>query len=97
MSFTKKAKVTSFLAFFLLLTVLIEVVYLNTYKSMNDDILSKKRAFVLLSGLPDLAISSENSFVRHRSISDIFSTYSNDATLREYSQATFSTSHKEIN
>ena len=59
--------------------------------------LAKKMVFVELLGLPDLAFSSQNSFVRHRSLSDTFSIYNNDGALREYSPATFSISHKETN
>ncbi len=95
--FTKKSRVMFFLAFLIFSSTLIEVVYLDINKSMDEESLNKKRLFVELSGLPDLAIFSQNSFVRHRSLSDIFSIYSNDGTLREYSDATFAISHKEIN
>ncbi len=96
-SFTKKARLTLLIAFSLSLFVLVELIYISSTKSMNDDMLSKKRTFVSVIGLPDLAISSQDSFVRHRSISDTFSIYANDGTLREYSNTTFAISHKEIN
>jgi hypothetical protein len=61
---------------------------------MDIDMLNKKNSFVKLTGLPDLAIASNDSFIRVRSLSDIFSIYSVDPTLREYSSATFSISDK---
>ena len=54
---------------------------------------SKKEEFVILSGLPDLAISTEATFVRHRSMSDMFSIYKDDGSLREYFPSTYAYSH----
>ncbi len=54
---------------------------------------SKKEKFVLLSGLPDLAISTEATFIRHRSMSDLFSIYKDDGSLREYFPSTYTYSH----
>ena len=56
----------------------------------------KKISFVRLSGLPDLAISTEANYVRHRSLSDIFSIYKDDGSLREYFPSTFIISHSHI-
>ena len=54
---------------------------------------NKKEEFVILSGLPDLAISTEATFVRHRSMSDMFSIYKDDGSLREYFPSTYAYSH----
>lgn len=89
----KKSRVLLGVFAFLTLALGVEVTYLSLYKSMSDEALSKKRIFVLKTGLPDLALSSETPYIRHRSVSDVFSVYGDDATLREYSRASFSTSN----
>lgn len=95
--FTSKVTKTFYITSFLLCFVFLEVMYLQVNKSMSKEIRGKKNRFVTLTGLPDLAISNESNFIRHRSTSDVFSIYSNDPTLREYSKTTFSTSQREIN
>jgi hypothetical protein len=96
-SFTKKAKITIFLAFSLFVSLIIEVVYLQNVKSMDKNMLVKKQIFVGLTALPDLAFANENSYVRHRSLAKVFDIYNNDSSLREYSDTTFAINHKEIN
>jgi hypothetical protein len=56
----------------------------------------KKEQFVSLSGLPDLAIVTESFAIRHRTLSDLFSIYSDDPTLREYFPSSFAYSHSHI-
>jgi hypothetical protein len=97
MNFTSKVSKTFYVTFFLLSFVVVEVFYLQMNKSMSTDDKERKNSFVKLIGLPDLAISNESSFIRHRSVSDLFSIYSNDPSLREYSKITFSTSPRDIN
>lgn len=70
-----------------------EVFYINATKSMNRDSREAKLQFIRLSGLPDLAISTEATYVRHRSMSDLFSIYKDDGSLREYFPSTFAYSH----
>ncbi|MEK6659103.1 MAG: hypothetical protein AABY36_05420 [Campylobacterota bacterium] len=84
-------------SFFALTTLFfIEVGYLYTAKSVNVDALDKKKEFVKSLGIPDLAISTEASYVRHRSLSDFFSIYRDDGTLREYFASTYLFSHSNI-
>ncbi|MFA6196427.1 MAG: hypothetical protein WC656_07260 [Sulfurimonas sp.] len=86
-----------FLLFASLLTFLaVEFLYIETTKKMSDVSTEKKIIFVQLSGLPDLAINSESSFVRHRSLSDLFSIYQEDGSLREHALATYAISHSHI-
>lgn len=66
-----------------------EVVYLYKTKSLDESSLAIKREFVGTLLLPDLAISTEASYVRHRSLSDFFSIYRDDASLREYFASTY--------
>ncbi len=77
-----------------LLTV--ELLYLQTTKAMSKNQKEKKENFVTIAGLPDLAIVTETSSVRHRSMSDLFSIYRDDANLREYFPSTFTYSHSHI-
>jgi len=71
----------------------IELVYLNQAKSIGKISIDKKVNFVRLTGLPDLAISTETTYIRHRSLADVFSIYPDDPSLREYSYASFSTNN----
>lgn len=73
-----------------------EYLYLESAKSISSDMLNSKMAFVSLVGLPDLAISTEATYVRHRSMSDLFSIYKDDGTLREYFPSTYAYSHSHI-
>lgn len=85
----KKAKIViySFSLFIILLTL--ELVYLETFKSTSEDQIELKKEFVSLVGLPDLAISTEATFIRHRSLSSTFDIYKDDGTLREYFPSSF--------
>jgi len=60
-----------------------ELVYLYSYKRVNESSMMEKNLFVKYVGLPDLAIWSETPFMRHRSISSHFETLPNDFTLKE--------------
>lgn len=73
-----------------------EAMYLQSEQSNSSETLSSKRAFVNLVGLPDLAISTETTYVRHRSMSDLFSIYKDDGSLREYFPSTFTYAHSSI-
>ncbi|MDD3441779.1 hypothetical protein [Sulfurimonas denitrificans] len=75
--------------FFLLSLLSFEVVYLYKTKSLDGNSLAIKREFVTTLLLPDLAISTEASYIRHRSLSDFSSIYRDDASLREYFASTY--------
>ncbi|MCV6607595.1 MAG: hypothetical protein OIF32_05240 [Campylobacterales bacterium] len=57
----------------------------------------EKQQFVKTVGLPDLAISTEAAFVRHRSLADLFSVFKDSPELTEYYPSTFSTNHGNFN
>ncbi|SFV52885.1 hypothetical protein MNB_SV-12-1350 [hydrothermal vent metagenome] len=80
------------------LTILLvgELVYLQQTKEMTQEQQLKKRNFVTIAGLPDLAIVTETSYIRHRTMSDLFSIYRDDASLREYFPSTFVYSYSGI-
>ncbi|MDD2653130.1 MAG: hypothetical protein PHX44_08795 [Sulfurimonas sp.] len=67
--------------------VVVEIFYLSSTKNEAD--FAKKREFVATVGLADLAISTEASYIRHRSMSDFFSIYRDDGTLRDYFASTY--------
>lgn len=74
-----------FFIFFILTSTCIEVLYLN----LKDKNVQDKKDFVKFIGLPDLAISNETHYVRHRSLSDTFSIFSNSPSLSENFPSTF--------
>lgn len=76
--------------------LVVEVIYLDDAKSMTEQQRQKKVDFVKLTGLPDLAISTEANYVRHRSLSSVFGIYKDDSSLREYFPSTFVISHSHI-
>ncbi|WP_294884216.1 MULTISPECIES: hypothetical protein [unclassified Sulfurimonas] len=58
--------------------------------------LNLKNDFTKVVGLPDLAISTEASFIRHRTMSNLFSIYKDDPSLREYFPSTYTYTHSHI-
>lgn len=94
--YTSKSRMLIYVFLTLLFVLLGEGLYLGIFKSMSDAALIKKINFVKLSTLPDLAISTEASYVRHRSLSNVFSIYKDDGSLREYFPSTYAISHSHI-
>ncbi|NOZ90168.1 MAG: hypothetical protein GXO60_02660 [Epsilonproteobacteria bacterium] len=86
--------------FYIFLSVIIlfigEILYLSLTKSITNQQKLYKKQFTHIVGLPDLAISTESLYIRHRTLSDIFSIYSDDPSLREYFPTTFVYSHSHI-
>ena len=76
--------------------LIVELIYLKHTREMTEKQQIKKQNFVKIAGLPDLAIVTETSSVRHRTMSDLFSIYRDDANLREYFPSTFVYSHSHI-
>ncbi len=66
-----------------------EVLFYN-FKSenMTEVILQKKKA-VALTQLPDLAFVTETVWLRHRSITSLFSVFPEDGTLLDYYPSSF--------
>jgi len=83
---------------FLILLLLfgIEIIYLYQTKRITSQQRLKKELFVHISRLPDLAIVTESFAIRHRTVADLFSIYSDDPTLREYFPSSFAYSHSHI-
>ncbi len=89
-----KLKTTFVLSFMFLISIIIaaEIIYLVS----QDKKTLEKETFVKLIGLPDLAISNETHYVRHRSLSDTFSIFSNSPTLSENFPSTFVYNYSNI-
>jgi len=85
----KKSKFV-FYTFVLLGTILIfQISYLYNTKTITLSELKLKNSFTKLVGLPDLAISTEASYVRHRSLSNMGDIFKDDGSLREYFVSTY--------
>jgi hypothetical protein len=81
------------LAMFSILSLIFaQVIYLK----LQDKKSVEKRLFVKFIGLPDLAISNETHYVRHRSLSDTFSIFSNSPTLSENFPSTFVYNYSDV-
>lgn len=84
-------KTTALFYTFLGLTTffVVQIVYLSSGESMTASMKEKKILFVSLTALPDLALSSESTYIRHRSLSTVSDIYSLDGSLREYDLSTY--------
>ena len=71
----------------------VQTYILDTTKSMSKEVLSKKLTFLELTQLPDLSISTEATYIRHRSMATLGDIYKDDASLREYFPSTYAISH----
>jgi len=71
----------------------IEFLYISNTQKLTQKSLDKKLAFVHITKLSDLAFSTEATYIRHRSLSSVFSLYKDDLSLREYMPTTFSVTY----
>jgi len=87
-----------FIKFFMLLFAIgvIETLYIAQTQTLSMADIQLKQGFVSLTGLPDLAISSEASFVRHRSLSSIFDIYRDGEGLKSYFPSSSTYWHSNI-
>jgi len=92
----KKSFFLMFFLIFLFSFLSTFVFYLSTTKSLSKEDIQTKNEFVRTTGLPDLALATQSTAIRHRSISDLFSIYKDDGTLREYFPTTFVYSHSKL-
>lgn len=88
-----KSKVTLYIFAFLFVFISGESFYLAAFESMKEESLDKKNTLTQLIGLPDLALSSQDGVLRHRSLGDIFTLYKDAPTLRESSSTSFVVNH----
>jgi hypothetical protein len=94
--YTPKTPRLLFILLSLVAILVLESLYLSAIKIFSIETQTKRKEFVAISGLSDLAISTEATFIRHRSMSDMFSIYKDDGSLREYFPSTYAYSHSHI-
>ncbi len=92
----KKSKITFYIFSLLGAILVIQIAYLSSLKSMSLETKEKKVLFVGLTGLPDLAFSSNSSYIRHRTLSMVSDIYNLDGCLREYDSATYAIANSKI-
>ena len=92
----KKSKYLFSIIVLVLFTLSIELVYLQNSKTLSKKDIEDKNILVSSLGLPDLAISTEAMYIRHRSLSDTFSIFKEGPELKEYFPSTFVYSHSHI-
>ena len=76
---------------FLLVVVLttLEITFYSYQSNNNSLLIEKKRKAISLTQLPDIALVTETVWIRHRSISNVFSIFPEDGTLLDYYPASF--------
>ncbi|MBK8944233.1 MAG: hypothetical protein IPM32_03080 [Ignavibacteriae bacterium] len=82
---------TKFLFIFVLVITIsiFEIIYYGYYSEQKSKLFHIKRKSVNLVQLPDLALSTEAIWIRHRSITNIFSIVPDDGNLLEYYPSSF--------
>jgi hypothetical protein len=77
----------------LICTLVFQVFYMYKKNALHVE---EKNRFARLVKLPDLAISNSANFIRHRSLADTFSLFSNSPELLEYFPSTFTYNYSPI-
>ncbi|QIR75645.1 hypothetical protein FA592_05150 [Sulfurospirillum diekertiae] len=84
------ARVTFLTLFFTVcVTIMAQLLYFSNIQGLTSSMITCKEDLVALVGLPDLALVSEAHYVRHRSLSDVFSYFNESPELLEYFPSTF--------
>jgi len=73
----------------LCVTIMAQLLYFSNTQGLTLSKITCKEELVALVGLPDLALVSEAHYVRHRSLSDVFSYFNESPELLEYFPSTF--------
>lgn len=81
---------------FIISIFIVQILYIDKTKRIMQEIIATKKLFVKVTSLPDLALSTEVNYMRHRSLSDIFSRYKDDGTLREYAPSSYTYSPSKV-
>ena len=85
-----KTRITFFALFFTLcVTIMAQLFYFSSTRALTQEKLTCKEALSAFVGLPDLALVGEAHYVRHRSLSDVFSYFNESPELLEYFPSTF--------
>ncbi len=92
----KKSKYLFIIIVLILFSIALELTYLSNAKNLDKKNIEDKNILVSSLGLPDLAISTEAMYIRHRTLSDTFSIFKESPELKEYFPTTFIYSHSHI-
>ena len=86
-----KSKTKIFILIFASLSFifLLELIYLANLTSLKHDQIENKKYVTSLLSLPNLAISSDELFLRHRSYANVFDIFPNDGELQSNSKMSF--------
>jgi hypothetical protein len=86
-----KAKTKLFILIFTSLTfiLLLEVIYLTNFTVLTQSQIENKKYVASLLSLPNIAISSDKLFLRHRSYASISDILPNDGELQSNSKMSF--------
>ncbi|MCK5293147.1 MAG: hypothetical protein KAJ49_00735 [Arcobacteraceae bacterium] len=77
--------------------ITIEILYINNIKYLSKQDLEIKSNLVSIVGLPDLSISTEAMYIRHRTLSSSFEIFKDDPELLTYFPSTFVISPSNFN
>lgn len=66
-----------------------QIIYLSSTYSLTPKQIAAKKTLSTLVGLPDLALVNESHYIRHRSLSSIFTYFNESPELLEYFPSTF--------
>lgn len=75
--------------FTLCVTLMAQLFYYAHMYALTPEKITCKETLSSFVGLPDLALVSEAHYVRHRSLSDVFSYFNESPELLEYFPSTF--------
>lgn len=89
-----KVDILYYSSIILLVVFSIQIFILNTNEVLSKQMIENKETFVTIVGLPDLAISTQTSYIRHRSLTDTTTIFQDGPEHIEYAPATFSTSFR---
>jgi hypothetical protein len=79
-----------------ILALFILIFYLSKYHTISNNSLLQKNLFVSILGLPDLAITTEAMYIRHRSLTTTFELFKDSPELREYFPSSFTYNYSNV-
>ncbi len=92
----EKIKKLTFFTVILVTTLIVEIIYIENNRGLTEEAIRDKRDFIRVAKSPDLAISTEAFYIRHRTLANISDIYREDSSLYEYFPSTFIYSHSHI-
>ncbi len=87
--FDRSSKILIGIFLFVIFFTIAEIYYFSFQSDKKETIFNKKKKAISLIQLPDLALVTETIWLRHRSISNIFSVFPEDGTLLDYYPSSF--------